>query len=67
MANIKHFDSTALVAFVFTLCAGDALANNANAVNAAQKTASIVPTKHVALQFAVPIPSPIPSVLRESA
>ena len=47
MANIKHFNSTALAVFVFTACAGNALANNANAVNAVQKTAPAGSTKVV--------------------
>lgn len=45
MAKIKYFVLTAAAALVFTACAGNAAANNANAANTAEKTAPAVPTK----------------------
>ena len=45
MTNIKHFGLTVAVALVFTACAGNALANDANAANAAEKTVPAGPTK----------------------
>jgi Domain of unknown function (DUF4440) len=45
MARIKCFTSTAIVAFVFTVCGGNTLANDANAAKGAEKTAPGGPTK----------------------
>jgi hypothetical protein len=45
MAKIKYFVLTTVAAFVFTACAGNALANNANTANTAEKTAPAGPTK----------------------
>lgn len=39
MARIKNFGLTAAAALVITACAGNAMANNANAANTAEKTA----------------------------
>ena len=39
MANIRHFGVTAAAAFVFTACAGNALANTADIAGTAAKTA----------------------------
>jgi ketosteroid isomerase-like protein len=45
MADIKHFGVTAAAALVFTACAGNALATDANAANTAEKTAPAELTK----------------------
>jgi len=45
MAKIKCFILTAIAALVFTVCGGNALANNANAANTAERTAPTGPTK----------------------
>jgi ketosteroid isomerase-like protein len=45
MTKIKHFVLTAAAALVFTACAGNAPANNANAANTAAKTDPAAPTK----------------------
>jgi Domain of unknown function (DUF4440) len=45
MARIKCFTLTAIAAFVFTVCGGNTLANDANAAKAAEKTAPGGPTK----------------------
>ena len=45
MAMIKSFTLTAIAAFVFIVCGGNTLANDANVVKAAEKTAPGGPTK----------------------
>jgi ketosteroid isomerase-like protein len=45
MARIKCFTLTAIAALVLTVCGGNALANDANTVNTAKKTAPGGPTK----------------------
>src|ERR1700686_3677206 len=39
MANVKHFALAVAAVFIYTVCARDALANNANTTKAAEKTA----------------------------
>ena len=39
MANVKYIVLAVAAVFIYTACAGDALANNANAAKAAEKTA----------------------------
>ena len=45
MAKVKYFVLTAAAALVYTACAENALANNANAAKTAEKTAPAGPTK----------------------
>src|SRR5260370_18135308 len=45
MAKVKYFVLAAAAALVYTASARDALANNANATNTAEKTAQAGPTK----------------------
>jgi hypothetical protein len=45
MAKIVHFGLTAAAAFIFATCGGNVLANNANADDTPEKTASAGPTK----------------------
>ena len=45
MAKIVHFGLTAAAAFIFATCGGNVLANNANADDTPERTASAGPTK----------------------
>jgi hypothetical protein len=45
MASVKYFALAAAAVFIYTACARDALANNANATEAAEKTAPGAPPK----------------------
>jgi hypothetical protein len=45
MANVKYFALAVAAVFIYNACARDALANNANATKAAEKTAPAGPPK----------------------